>query len=119
VVSGALAGERGRSGNWENKENPDDPEITEDKTEWCGGEAVWIGRAVPPVRPAEGPRSGDRDEAPKSEHGNATNVAAGSADLANSGVGGSHAQVITKNSEFNPEQGALPDRRGGIVGAGG
>ena len=42
------------------------------------------------------------------------------ADLANSGVGGSgHAAVSTTIPELRSEQGALPDRRGGIVGAGG
>lgn len=85
-----------------------------------GDEALGIGRAGPPVRPVEGPRSGDRDDARKPERENATLAVAGAADVANSGVGGSgDAQVITKNPEFNPEQGALPDRRGGIVSVGG
>ena len=43
--------------------DPEISEITKDRTEWCGGEAMGIGRAVPPERPAEGPRSRDRDEA--------------------------------------------------------
>ena len=81
-----------------------------------GREAVWIGRAVPPARPAEGPRSGDGDEARKAEHRDACGAVAGPADLANHGVGGSDAAAVsTTIPELNSEQGALPDRRGDIV----
>jgi hypothetical protein len=100
--------------------NPETSEIAKDRTEWRGGEAMEIGRAVPPVRPAVEPRSGDHDEAQKSENGAASGAVAGPADLAKHGVGGCrHAAVSTTISELNSEQGATPDRRGGIVGAGG
>ena len=72
------------------------------------------------LRPAEGPRSRDRDEARNSERGDASGAVAGPADLANHGVGGADAAAVsTTIPELNSEQGALPDRRGGIVGAGG
>jgi hypothetical protein len=45
---------------------------------------------------------------------------AGPADVANSGVGGcGDAAVSTTIPELNSEQGALPDRLGDIVSAGG
>ena len=80
------------------------------------------------LRPAEGPRSGggsgDHEER-KAENdnlgtGDASGAVAWSADLANHGVGGAgDAAVSTTIPELHSEQGALPDRRGGIVGAGG
>ena len=78
------------------------------------------------MRPAVGPRShnGDHEER-KAENdnlgtGDASGAVAWSADLATSGVGGCRdAAGSTTIPELNSEQGALPDRRGGIVGAGG
>jgi hypothetical protein len=61
-----------------------------------------------------------KHEARNSERGDASGAVAGPADLANHGVGGcGNAAVSTTIPELNSEQGALPDRRGGIVGAGG
>jgi len=73
------------------------------------------------MRPAVWPRSGGRDhEERTSEPGDASGVVAEAADVANPGVGGSGgAAVSTTIPEWNSEQGAPPDRRGGIVSAGG
>ena len=62
----------------------------------------------------------DAVEAWKTGNGDESGAVAGPADLANHLVGGSgDAAVSTTIPELNSEQGALPDRRGGIVGAGG
>jgi len=54
------------------------------------------------------------------ENGDASDAVAGPADVANHGVGGcGDAAVSTTIPELHSEQGALPDRRGGIVSAGG
>ena len=54
------------------------------------------------------------------ELGDASDAVAEPADLANHSVGGcDDGAVSTTIPELNSEQGALPDRRGGIVGAGG
>ena len=99
-------------------EHPEDPEITKDKTEWCGGETIGIGRAG--VSPEARSRVSQRRRRRRTEGGDVSGAVAGPADLANHRAGGSgDAAVSTTISELNSEQGALPDRRGGIVGAGG
>ena len=72
------------------------------------------------MRPGVRPRRGDADHGRTAERRALSGVVAGPADLANPGVGGSgDAAVSTTIAELRSEQGALPDRRGGIVGAGG
>jgi len=110
------------------QEDPDDPELFRTGRSGVGDEAIEIGGPWRTLRPAEGPRSGggrgDHEER-KAENdnlgtGDASGAVAWSADLANHGVGGAgDAAVSTTIPELHSEQGALPDRRGGIVGAGG
>jgi len=102
-------------------ENPEDPEITKDKTERCGG--ARTSRSGGPwrtLRPAEGPRSGDHDGAQKTENGDASVAVAGPADLANHGVGGwATPRCSRRTRNQTPNKALSPTGAGGIVSAGG
>jgi len=104
-------------------EHSEDPELFRTGRSGVGDEAMEIDGPWRTLRPAEGPRSGggrgDHEERTP-ENGDVSGVVAGPADLANHGVGGcGDAVVSTTIPELHSEQGALPDRRGGIVSAGG
>jgi len=102
-------------------ENPEDPEITKDKTERCGG--ARTSRSGGPwrtLRPAEGPRSGDHHGAQKTENGDASVAVAGPADLANHGVGGwATPRCSRRTRNQTPNKALYPTGAGGIVSAGG